>query len=308
MRRTVRIGTRGSALALAQSEEVRRSIERHAPDLSPELVPIRTSGDKILDEKLSEVGGKGLFVKEIEEALLDKTIDIAVHSVKDLPAVLPEGLGLIAFPPREDARDVFLSMKYSALVALPPGATIGTSSVRRRAQLLGWRNDLKIVPLRGNVPTRVERLLAGELDAVILAAAGLRRLGLHQRITEFVHPEIFVPAIGQGALGIEARLDSHWGETLSFLDHADTAIAVRAERSFLAELEGSCQVPIAAHGTVASGRFRLRVLVASLDGHEVVRGVAEGATTHASDIARDLACRLLEKGGRRILDKIYGRI
>ena len=243
----LKIGTRGSKLALAQSQWIKKGIETRYPHIQVELVKIKTTGDKILNSPLSKIGGKGLFVKEIEEALIREKIDVAVHSMKDVPARLPEMLTLSTFPEREDSRDALISIRDRTIDELPQGSGVGTSSLRRAAQLLHLRPDLKIVPLRGNIETRLHRLRSGDLQAIVLATAGIKRLGLETSITQVISPEQILPAIGQGALGLEvSRDDENTINLLDFLNHKKTEVTVRAERAFLNEFEGGCQVPIAA--------------------------------------------------------------
>lgn len=304
---TLTIGTRGSKLALWQANWVKEQLERRHPELSVELAIIKTTGDKITDVPLAQVGGKGLFVKEIEEALLDGRADLAVHSMKDVPTVFPEGLGLVVTTEREDPRDALLSPRYDSLEALPQGARVGTASLRRQAQLLARRPDLAITPLRGNLDTRLKKLEAGEFDAILLACAGLSRLGWGAGITHPIPVETCLPAIGQGALGLECRLDdAATRERIAFLNHPETAAAVAAERAFLARLEGGCQVPIAAHGRLAGDRLTLHGLVADERGRRVVRGREEGAAVEAEAIGTRLAERLLEQGAAPILEELYG--
>jgi hydroxymethylbilane synthase len=304
----LRIGTRGSKLALTQSEWVKEKIEVRHSDIQVELVRIRTTGDKILDSPLSKIGGKGLFVKEIEEALFSKRIDLAVHSMKDVPAVLPDGLILTTFPEREDPRDAFLSVKYQSLEQLPPGARVGTGSLRRSAQLLHIRPDLELVPMRGNVDTRLGKLEAGEYEAIILAASGLKRLGLEDRITQTLVKEKLLPAIGQGALGLEVRQEDE--RTISwvhFLNHRETEVTVKAERAFLKEMEGGCQVPLGAFCRAEKGKLHLEGMVAELDGSRVLRDQTTGTEEEAEEMGITLARRLLAAGADEILDRIYGR-
>jgi hydroxymethylbilane synthase len=279
-----------------------------APDLTVSLQRIKTSGDKILDVPLAKIGGKGLFVKEIEEALLRGDIDLAVHSMKDVPTALPSGLALLCVPKREDPRDAFISRAGTRLLDLPAGARVGTSSLRRQAQLLGLRPDLKIVVLRGNLDTRLRKVKEGEFDAIVLAAAGLKRLGWTEGVTEYLDAETCVPAIGQGALAIEGRLEDRFiVELLAPLEDRDTRLAVTAERALLDRLEGGCQVPIAGYAWVEGERVTLDALVAGVDGREVVRERLSGAASDAQGVGRELAERLLAKGGRVILQQIYGR-
>jgi hydroxymethylbilane synthase len=253
------------------------------------------------------VGGKGLFVKEIEEALLTGEVQIAVHSIKDMPAVLPQGLTIGAMPEREDARDVLIARDASSWKTLPQGARVGTSSLRRQCQLLSHRPDLVMVPLRGNVDTRVRKLESENLDGVILAAAGIKRMNLEHRITEYLPPEIMIPAIGQGALGIEVReQDGDLLKLISFLKHEPTEIAVRAERSFLRTLGGGCEVPIAAWAGLENDRLRIVGLVAEPDGSRMFRDEIAGSPQQAEDLGRELAYRILNRGGRAILEKLLG--
>jgi len=302
----LKIGTRGSRLALAQSEWIREQVETRYTGIRVELVRIRTKGDKILDSPLSKIGGKGLFVKEIEDALLRRDVDMAVHSIKDVPAELPDGLHLYVFPEREDPRDALISINNNTIMELPERAKVGTSSLRRSAQLLQVRPDLDVVPLRGNVDTRLQRLESGEIHAVILAAAGLRRLGLSAKISHIIPSEQILPAIGQGALGIELRRGDHEVVTLlNFLNHEPTEITVRAERAFLKELEGGCQVPIAAHGLLKDNLLHLEGMVAELDGSKIFRDEVMAEKEHAEEIGIFLARRLLHAGADSILRRIY---
>jgi hydroxymethylbilane synthase len=306
-RSTVVLGTRGSKLAVQQSEWVQAQLHALAPHVSVTLRRIQTSGDKILDVPLAQIGGKGLFVKEIEEALLSGEIDLAVHSMKDVPTELPEGLEILCVPPREDPRDALISRDGWSFKDLPCGARIGTSSLRRQSQFLHARPDLAIAMLRGNLDTRLKKLREGQFDAIVLAAAGLRRLGWAHEITEFLSPQICLPAIGQGALGIEGRQeDSFIRALLSGLNHAPSKTAVLAERALLHRLQGGCQVPIAAHATVAGAGVRLEGLVSSVDGKELLRDAAEGTIEDPESIGTQLAERLLSRGGDRILQAIYG--
>jgi hydroxymethylbilane synthase len=305
MHRPFRIGTRGSQLALWQANWVKNAIARHWPQATCELEVIKTTGDKILDVPLAKVGGKGLFVKEIEEALMDGRIDIAIHSMKDMPAMLPHGLSISAVPERENPLDALISRNEDALASLPQGARVGTSSLRRSSQLLHQRPDLKIVPLRGNLDTRLTKLTTTELDAIVLAAAGLKRLGLAHRITEFLAPDIMLPAVGQGALCIESRTnDVTIGPIVAALDHATTHTAVMAERAFLHRLEGGCQVPIAAHATIENEQLHLTGLVAELDGQTVIKASVEGPCHQATALGLDLAEQLLAQGAGNILKRL----
>ncbi len=301
----LRIATRGSALALWQASWTRDRLMADDPHLQVELLVLKTRGDKILDRALSEVGGKGLFVKEIEEALLDGRAEVAVHSMKDLPAEIPVGLQLGAVPLREDARDALLVAPAIAardVAALPKGARVGTSSLRRVCQLKARRPDLDVVPLRGNVDTRVRKVDAGELDAIVLACAGLKRLGHGARITAALSTAESLPAIGQGALAIECRVDDP--ETLrrlARLDDRTTAHAVAAERAFLKRLSGDCKTPLAAHATVDGARLRIEGLVGAPDGSKLLRHTLEGTTEDAAAVGHALAEELLRQGADRLL-------
>ena len=306
-RSTLIIGTRGSQLALWQAEWVQRQLKQIAPDLSVVLKRIQTSGDKIQDVPLAKVGGKGLFVKEIEEALLRKDIDLAVHSMKDLPAVLPSGLHIICVPEREDPRDALLAGDKKKLDALPLGARVGTSSLRRQAQLLHVRPDLQIKMLRGNVDTRLRKLQENHFDAIVLAASGLKRLGWDEHITECLPVDVSLPAIGQGALGIEGREDDGFVRNLvSRLEHQQTRVTVTAERALLKRLEGGCQVPIAGHAVLQGENLTLDGLVISLDGKRCVRYSLSGLMSEAESIGKKVAEGLLDRGAQPILQEIYG--
>ncbi len=301
----IRLGSRGSTLAMWQAEFVKAGIERRT-GRPVEIVKIRTTGDMILDVPLAKVGGKGLFVKEIEDALLDGRIDLAVHSMKDVPTDLPEGLGIVCITKREDPRDAFLSVKYARFEDLPKGGRVGTSSLRRQTQLLGMRPDLEIGQLRGNLDSRIRKLEEGRYDAIVLAAAGLRRLGWDGKIRQYLPTEMSVPAIGQGALGIEVRLaDARTASAVSFLDDRDTSLAVRAERGFLKRLEGGCQVPIAAYCVVEGDTVRISGLVGRPDGTEILRAERSGPASDPERLGAALADELLSRGGRRILDDVY---
>ncbi len=307
-RRSLVLGTRTSHLAIWQAEWVQARLREIAPDVPVTLQRIKTSGDKILDVPLAKIGGKGLFVKEIEEALLQETIDLAVHSMKDVPTALPEGLDILCVPAREDPRDALISRDAKLLDQLPQGARVGTSSLRRQAQLLHRRPDVKIEMLRGNLDTRLRKLRDGEFDAIVLAAAGLKRMGWAEQITEYLPPEVSLPAIGQGALGLEGRRnDGFVREIVSALEHPPTRTAVTAERALLDRLEGGCQVPIAAHATLSGTRLRLDGLVASVDGRRLVQDSVEGPAANARELGTRLAEQLLRRGGEAILNEIYGR-
>ncbi len=306
MQRLLSIGTRRSPLAVWQAEHIKALLEKKHPGLSCELVRIVTQGDKILDIPLAQVGGKGLFVKEIEEALLNKKIDLAVHSMKDLPSDLPPGLTLAAIPLREDPKDALICREAGhRLSDLRPGACIGTSSLRRASQIRFHRKDLITAPVRGNVQTRIRRLDEGRFDAIILALAGLKRLGQTARIDQILEPEICLPAVGQGALAIEIREeDKELFQLLTPLHHQQTAVAVKGERSFLATMEGSCQVPIACHGTLEGKNLILTGLVADLDGSKCIRKSLQGPQEEADGMGKQLAEMILKAGGRDILKKI----
>ena len=303
----LKIGTRGSRLALAQSEWVKGRLVSRYPDIRVELVKITTTGDRILDSPLSRIGGKGLFVKEIEDALLEERIDLAVHSMKDVPAELPPELFLSVFPVREDPRDSLIAGGCRALRDLPRGARVGTSSLRRAAQILSLRPDVRIVPLRGNVETRLRKRDEGVCDAVVLASAGLRRLSLNRPSDCLLGPDEMLSAVGQGALGLEVRRsDQAVMECLAFLNHPETETAVRAERAFLERLEGGCQVPIAGWARVEEYGLTMDGLVAELDGSRLIRDRVAGLPEQAETLGRELAERLLAAGADQILGRIYG--
>ena len=319
MKRKIRLGSRGSQLALWQANWVKSEMEKRYKNLEVEIIKIKTTGDKILDVPLAKVGGKGLFVKEIEEALLDKRIDLAVHSMKDVPTDFPNGLRLAAITEREDPRDAFIigvsgqkaqkRLLWSGgrgFKDIPQGATIGTSSLRRSSQLLNIRPDLKISQLRGNLNTRLKKLDEGQHDAIIIAAAGVKRLGLSDRISEYLSPEVSLPAIGQGALGIETRVDDkEINKLVAFFDHLATSLAVRAERALLKRLEGGCQVPIAAYGEVKNNQLKLIGLVASTDGKKIIKDSITGQIDMAEAVGIELAERLLKMGAWDILKEVY---
>jgi hydroxymethylbilane synthase len=296
----LRIGSRGSPLALVQAREVQSRLAK-ACGLDPaqiEIKVIRTTGDVIQDRPLAEAGGKGLFTKEIEEALLAGNIDLAVHSSKDMPTVLPPGLNLSAFLPREDPRDAFIGRGAKTLSELPGGAVVGTASLRREALVKHLRPDLKIVPLRGNVETRLRKLEAGDFDATILAVAGLKRLGLLAAATSLLDAEEFVPAVGQGAIGIETRdSDQKTRALVAAINDADTATALTAERAFLAVLDGSCRTPIGGHARVDGGTIRFRGLIAKTDGSEVLDITREGRTSDAAKLGADAGRELKARAG-----------
>lgn len=302
------IGTRGSRLAIWQAEWVQARLREIAPDVRVTLARITTSGDKILDVPLATIGGKGLFVKEIEEALLTGDIDLAVHSMKDVPTVLPDALEIVCVPAREDPRDVLISRDGSTLDRLQSGARIGTSSLRRQSQLLHYRRDLRITMLRGNLDTRLRKVREGAYDAIVVAAAGLTRMGWTGEATEYLSPAVCLPAIGQGALGLEGRRDDEFVRRLLVqLDHEPTRITVMAERALLDRLEGGCQVPIAAHAVIKEEQVILDGLIASLDGWQMIRDTVQGPAAHAGRLGIELAEKLLARGGESILNEIYGR-
>lgn len=304
----IKIGTRGSPLALWQAEWVKSQLLAKHPGLTVELEIIQTQGDKILDVALAKVGGKGLFVKEIENALLDNSVDIAVHSMKDVPTALPDGLFIAAICEREDPRDAFVARKVKSFAELPQGAVVGTSSLRRQTQILHRRPDLKIVSLRGNVGTRLKKMEEKEMDAVILAAAGLIRMKQESFITEYMSVTDSLPAVAQGAVGVEARIgDKRVLDLICFLDHAKTRIAVETERAFLTHLEGGCQVPIAGHATVNGGAVTIDGLVGSLDGSVIHRKNKTGPVGKRAEIGVSLADELLRGGAGAILKEAYGR-
>jgi len=305
----ITIATRGSKLALWQANHIKARIEAQYPGITVNLLKIKTTGDIILDVPLAKVGGKGLFVKEIEEALLDGRADLAVHSMKDVPVELPEGLIVGIIPEREDNTDTLLSVKYDDLDALPQGATVGTSSLRRGSLLRALRPDLEIRDLRGNVDTRLRKLEEGQYDAIVMATAGLRRLGLAAPKMSILAPPRFLPAVAQGALGIEFSEDGPMGEFLDFLDHEDSAITVSAERGFLTGLEGGCQVPIAAYAELydEGERVRLFGFLADVDGTGAIRREANGYAEDAFELGLALADDVLEAGGREILARVYSQ-
>lgn len=295
------MGTRGSALALAQTAWVKARLGEKYPDAKIETILIKTSGDRFLEAPIQAIGGKGIFTKEIEDALLRKEIDVAVHSIKDLPTELPAGLTIAAVPAREDPRDVLVSNPMKRLSDLPTGARIGTGSLRRRAQILHYRPDLSVVPIRGNVDTRLRKLDGNEVDALVMAAAGLKRLGCEERISEYISSEICLSAVGQGALGLEGRRGDRFHDLLSFIDDATTSAEVSAERSFLKTLGGGCHVPVGARAVVAEDRLNLAGVVASPDGRSFYRGETRGPAKNADELGRELAERLLSEGADRIL-------
>jgi hydroxymethylbilane synthase len=289
-----------------QAEHVASALKQIHTGLEVEIVGMTTQGDKILDTPLAKIGGKGLFIKELEQGLLSDQADIAVHSMKDVPVELPEGLHLAVIMQREDPRDAFVSNRFNSIELLPQGACVGTSSLRRQSQLVERRPDLKIKSLRGNVNTRLRKLDEGDYDAIILAAAGLIRLGFEERITAFIGPEQSLPAIGQGAVGIECRRDDvRVNELIAPLHHRETACCVQAERTMNQRLNGGCQVPIAGYAMLESGTVWLRGLVAEPDGSQIIRGEVEGTPEEAEAMGTGLAEHLLEWGADRILQALY---
>ena len=302
----IRIGTRKSKLALWQTNFVAKKIKEFNPEIDVEIVKITTKGDKILDVPLAKVGGKGLFVKEIEEALINNEIDIAVHSLKDVPTVFPEGLGLGAITEREDPRDAFISVKYNSLNELPKGAVVGTSSLRRKVQLKRLRPDLKIKDLRGNVDTRIKKLENGEYDAILLAYAGVKRLGLQDKVRYIFLTDEFIPAVAQGFLGIEIRLnDSFTKNIIKPLNDIQSSIRARAERSFLKELEGGCQVPIGCYSEIKGEKLHIKGFLADLNGERFIKKEIEGDIKNPEMLGKKLALDILNSGGSEIIKEIY---
>ena len=305
MKANLIIGTRQSLLALWQSNHIASLLRKQYPDCQVTLKKIVTKGDRILDVPLAQIGGKGLFTKEIETELLDGTVDLAVHSLKDMPTVLPEGLCLTAITTRANVGDAFVSNKYASFSELPQGAVLGTSSLRRKAQLLAVRPDLKIVDLRGNVDTRLRKLDEEQMDAIILAAAGLERLGHADRIREIIPTTVCLPAVGQGALAIECRSDNkEVRDMLAFLNDLPTKQATDAERAFLGLIEGGCQVPIGVHAEVENDNVKIEAVIASLDGSKVLRNNITGPAVNAADLGRKLGQQMLAEGGEQILADI----
>jgi hydroxymethylbilane synthase len=296
---TLKIGSRGSALALAQADWVKRKVEETG--LNVEITVIKTSGDRFVDRTIQSLGGKGIFTKEIEDALLSREIDLAVHSMKDLPTELPEGLAIAAVPVREDARDVLVSKKDRPLKDLPKGAQLGTGSLRRKSQILNYRSDLAMVPIRGNVDTRLKKLSEQGLDAIVLAAAGLKRLGREDRITEYLTPDICLSAVAQGALAIETRDDELSRQPVAFLHHDPTFTEVTAERAFLRKLGGGCHLPVAARAFIDGELLNLTGMVAEPDGGRLCRGRIAGPTGQAAALGTELAERLIRDGAGEML-------
>ncbi len=306
MMNTLKIATRQSPLALWQAEYIRARLEALHAGLNVELVTFVTQGDKILDTPLAKIGGKGLFVKELEAALLDGRADLAVHSMKDVPMALPEGLSLAVICEREDPLDAFVSNTYASFQDLPQGAKVGTSSLRRKCQILKARPDLEIIDLRGNVGTRLSKLDAGQYDAIILASAGLKRLGLSERIRHTLTPEVSLPAVGQGALGLECRTnDQAVLELILPLMDDETNVCVRAERAFNAYLEGGCQVPIAGYATLKDGQLSMEGRVGSVDGQTLLSAQLSAAPEQAEQLGEQLAQNLLAQGAGELLKALY---
>lgn len=306
MMKTLKIATRQSPLALWQAEHIRARLEAMHADLTVELVTFVTQGDKILDTPLAKIGGKGLFVKELEAALMDGRADLAVHSMKDVPMALPEGLSLAVICEREDPFDAFVSNHYASFTDLPQGAKVGTSSLRRKCQILKARPDLEIIDLRGNVGTRLSKLDDGQYDAIILASAGLKRLGLAERIRQTIQPDVSLPAVGQGALGLECRSqDQAVLDLILPLMHAETNVCVRAERAFNAYLEGGCQVPIAGYATLQNGQLQIEGRVGSVDGRTILKAVQHGTPEQAEMLGEELAKALLAQGAGELLKALY---
>jgi len=305
-KKVIRIATRKSPLALWQAEHVATRLEKAFPEVKAELVRMVTRGDKIIDAPLAKVGGKGLFVKELEQGMLEETADIAVHSMKDVPVEFPQGLHLAVILEREDPTDAFVSKRFSSLTDLPPDAKIGTCSLRRQCQIKARFPDAEIVNLRGNVNTRLDKLDAGEYDAIILASAGLKRLGLATRITQSLDPADSLPAIGQGAIGIECRTDDvAINAYLQVLHDEETSIRIRAERAMNARLNGGCQVPIAGFAEIRSGCLHMRGLVGSPDGRLLYRAEQRGDLEDAEQIGMSIADDLLRQGAEKILQAVY---
>ena len=305
MKKSIVIGTRGSKLALWQAEHIASRIRERFPAIEVTLKKIVTTGDKILDVPLAKIGGKGLFTKELENAMLSGEIDLAVHSLKDMPTELPEGLMLAAITIRADASDAFVSLRYNSLDELPHGAKVGTSSLRRRAQILKYRPDLQTVDLRGNLDTRIKKLENKEMDAIILATAGLKRLGLEQYVTQILPAAICLPAVGQGALAIETRQDdAEVLLVLEFLNDNDTIAAVTAERAYLREVQGGCQVPVGVHGEVNGDQLLLEATILKIDGTREVREQICGNCSEAEALGVKLAQQMLAAGGKEILDEL----
>ncbi|OCG63309.1 hydroxymethylbilane synthase [Gilliamella sp. GillExp13] len=303
----IRIATRKSPLALWQANFVKQQILTNHPNLTVELIPMVTKGDVLLDSPLSKIGGKGLFVKQLEQAILNNEADIAVHSIKDIPAEFPEGLTLATICKRDDVRDSFISNKYSNIDELPNGAIIGTSSLRRQCQLRAKYPHLQIKDLRGNVGTRLAKLDNKQYDAIILASAGLKRLTLEDRIKQYIDTDLILPAVGQGAIGIETRSDDKQIlEILSVLDDKHSRVCIEAERAMNKALQGGCQVPIASYSQLNNNILSLQGLVGRIDGSRIIKGTLEGSITEAKKLGQELAKRLLDQGAKAILKELNG--
>jgi len=306
-RNKIVIGSRGSKLAMWQANWVKDKLQTLYPELKVEIEKIKTTGDKILDAPLAKIGGKGLFVKEIEEALLSKRVDLAVHSMKDVPTEIPEGLQISAICEREDPRDAFISKDGVLLNELPQEAVLGTSSLRRTVQLKALRNDLVIKPLRGNVDTRIRKLKDGEFQAIVLAMAGVKRMGVENLVTQAFSEDLMIPAIGQGAIGIETRVDDDFvNELIKPLNHEETAICILAERAFLSVMGGGCQVPLACHSRIVNNSLKIVGMIGDPEGKmPVIKGFREGSLSQAQSLGVELANELLHRGGKEILEKVY---
>jgi len=303
---TIRIGTRGSALALAQANWIKDKIEKNHPGIGVELTIIKTKGDIMQDVSLVKIGGKGVFVKEIEDALLRRDIDLAVHSMKDVPSLLPEGLEIAVTPEREDPRDVLVAKNRIKFEAMPQRARIGTGSLRRGFQIRSILPDVEIVPLRGNLDTRLKKVETEDLDAVVIAAAGIRRLGWISRVTQFLPVEMILPAVGQGTLALEVRSDDESvKETVSFLNHPPTWRETRAERAFLSRLGGGCQLPLAAYAKTEGPDIKIVGMLGTIDGRTLIREEVRGTAAACDDLGTQLAEIIISRGGRAILDQVY---
>jgi hydroxymethylbilane synthase len=305
--KTLKIGTRGSALALRQTEMVVERIKKSYPGVAAEIVVIRTTGDRLQDVSLALIGGKGVFVKELEEALIRRDVDIAVHSMKDLPAESPEGLVIAAIPEREDPRDVLISRGNVKLERMPSGARIGTGSLRRACQLLNFLPDIQVVSIRGNLDTRIKKIDNENLDGIVVAAAGLRRMGWRDRISQYIPPEIIMPAVGQGALGLEVRADdSEIRELVAFLNDQKTAVEVAAERAFLKVFGAGCEIPLAAYAKIEKDELVISGLVGDFDGNDIIRDRIRGPVSENEVLGKLLAEDILAAGGQAIMDRICG--
>lgn len=303
---TIRIGTRGSALALAQANWIKEKIEKNRPGIGIELIIIKTKGDIMQDVALVKIGGKGVFVKEIEDALLRGDIDLAVHSMKDVPSLLPEGLSIAVTPEREDPRDVLVAKNRIKFETMPQRARIGTGSLRRGFQIRSIFPDVEIVPLRGNLDTRLKKVETEDLDAVVLAAAGMRRLGWISRVTQFIPVETILPAVGQGTLALEVRGDDEYvREAIAFLNHPATWRETRAERAFLGRLGGGCQLPLAAYAKTEGPDIKIVGMLGTIDGRILIREEVRGIAASCDDLGTQLADIILSRGGRAILDQVY---